>query len=556
MNSGVCYEIIQIYSKSLGFTLKQLDFDCEKFDKVSVIHFGTIDNSFRRRFMCVNFPINIKLNINKIKKMKEKSNYIINLLPNDIIIHENNISKQDKKKELNDINKMKTICDEIEKIIIFEEEVDLNKKQKIQNDLTQYDDYFNQNLMNKGDYIWNSEEFSFYYHYFKFKLFLIYLYYDDNKKVEYYLSAIKIFANTYKELKEFTDVSFYEKICVITSLYVKLKTDFEHKENKNHSIGEYRLLNINNNKIECYNLAYNFILNIINNLKENSLIFLPLLQINSGFSKNINSDNENEIFEISMVNVDMVKRHLKSLLPKIIFIVRHPLIKSKRGSMDKPIGTIYLYESSIFRNKLGKTIDSIINCYPKDAAVIISFIILHEIFIHKKLRSHNDFIFVRETPSKFVGTKFDVKNFYFSDKKHDLDPLSIYNKDKFNSYETPKEGESGRMIEYFFENEKFEIINYLKKYLGFGDLLDRVDLIVDENFDRLHSYIKAKIDDGKAQLLYEDKTRKINIKKNNSDENDEDKNIINIDEEDEEEEEDDDEELSEETKRFIKSEIE
>ena len=159
---------------------------------------------------------------------------------------------------------------------------------------------------------------------------------------------------------------------------------------------------------------------------------------------------------------------------------------------------------------MGKKIDSIIKYYPKDA-VIISFIILHEIFTHKKLRSHNAFIPGRETPSKFVGPELDIKNFYFSDKKN-LDPLSIYNKDKFNTNETPKEGESGRMLEYFFENEKFEIINYLKKYLGFGDLLDRVDLIVDENFDRLHSYIKAKIAEGKVQLLYEVKPQKKNIK--------------------------------------------
>ena len=43
-------------------------------------------------------------------------------------------------------------------------------------------------------------------------------------------------------------------------------------------------------------------------------------------------------------------------------------------------GNIFIYESSIFKNKLNKTINEIIENQPEDAGVIISFVILHEVF--------------------------------------------------------------------------------------------------------------------------------------------------------------------------------
>ena len=74
-----------------------------------------------------------------------------------------------------------------------------------------------------------------------------------------------IFKNTYKELDIILNSTFYEKICPIAFLYIKLKIDCENKKNKNYLIGKYKLLNMNDNKIKCYNLAYGFITNINNN---------------------------------------------------------------------------------------------------------------------------------------------------------------------------------------------------------------------------------------------------------------------------------------------------
>ena len=111
------------------------------------------------------------------------------------------------------------------------------------------------------------------------------------------------------------------------------------------------------------------------------------------------------------------------------------------------------------------------------------------------------------------------------------------------------------MLESFFENKEFEIMNYLKKYLGFGDLLGKVYLITDKSSDNLHSYIQNKINEGKIQPLIKEKDNKNKTKKYNNNENDSDINEVNMEEDKEdEEEEDESSELSEETKRIMRDE--
>ena len=564
---GVTYEIVNVYLNPDMKPLEKIYFIGEDNQEISAKYFDTIGNSFKRRFLLVNFPINVKLNFIKIKNMKENASYKINILQNNTIIQESSISQPDAKIKLEDFNKMKNIAIQIEEFVKHDRKnMDPIKMNNIINELKPFDKYFNQNLLNKENNDWNSDEFIFYYHYYKFKLYLKYANNNNNRKISYYHSALQIFENIFDELCQIPNISTYIKICALTSLYVRFKIDCEHKENKNHLIGQYKLINMNNNKIKCYNLVYEFILKIIDNLKEESLIFLPLLQVNSGFNADINSEDKKDIFELSMLNVEMVKRHLKLLMPKLFFLIRHPNIHSKRGSFCKATGFLFIYETSIFNNLIGLEIDDIINDKPEDSAVMITFVILHEIFMHKKMRSNNGFEKGKETPSKFIGPKYEIKNFYYSSNKKNLDPLSIYNKDKKNDNKISKEGESGRMMEYFFENKNYEIINYLKKYIGLGELLNKVDLIVDTNFDKLHDYILKKINEGKAKRLLKEKSKKNNQNKiYYDDEDDEDiiKGRINEEkeeeeeerEEEEEEEEEESEEKSEETKRLLKMQI-
>ena len=67
-------------------------------------------------------------------------------------------------------------------LIKDKDNVDYGEMNKIIDKLKPYDEYFNQNLMNKEDNIQNQEEFDFYYHYFQFKLLLNYVCIDNYKK--------------------------------------------------------------------------------------------------------------------------------------------------------------------------------------------------------------------------------------------------------------------------------------------------------------------------------------------------------------------------------------
>ena len=69
--------------------LDKIDFSCESNQEISATFFDTIGNSYKRRFLLNNFHINVKLNFNKINKMKEKSSYKISIIPKDIIMQKN-----------------------------------------------------------------------------------------------------------------------------------------------------------------------------------------------------------------------------------------------------------------------------------------------------------------------------------------------------------------------------------------------------------------------------------------------------------------------------------
>ena len=108
---------------------------------------------------------------------------------------------------------MKIIVKEIDEFIkIDNKEINFDKMKEIIAKLSPYNDYFNQNLMNKEDNDWNYEELTFYYYYFKFKLFLNYKTDEDNKKINYYKCAIEIFENIFKELEKISNVNFNQKI--------------------------------------------------------------------------------------------------------------------------------------------------------------------------------------------------------------------------------------------------------------------------------------------------------------------------------------------------------
>ena len=250
------------------------------------------------------------------------------------------------------------------------------------------------------------------------------------------------------------EINIYNKILAIKSLYSIINYDSTNDKNKNYLIGSYTFMTYKSCKEQCYFYSMKYLNEIIEELKEDSFIFYPILQVNSGSNIDLNSDDsKNEIFEISMLNVEMIKNHLKSLMPKFIFIAKHPTIDDTRGAIIKNTGIIFIYESNIFHNTLGYSIEEYKSRLPKDAAINISFTLSHEIFMHKKLRSDMTSPDGKKTPLKFIDLRFNIKTFYFTYNKNDLDCLAIFNKSEDKLKTIPDKGESGRMFEYFFEDQ-------------------------------------------------------------------------------------------------------
>ena len=243
----------------------------------------------------------------------------------------------------------------------------------------------------------------------------------------------------------------------------------------------------------------------------------------------------------------MIKKHLLQLMPKLIIRVRHPEIKTKRGSLIGSTGVIFIYEDSIFRNNMGYTVPQIMIEHPKDAAINIGITIFTELFMFMKIRSNINSIQEIETPCKFFSDKFDITNFYYTNIKNSLDCLAIYTDDIKLLGSIPKKGESGRILEYFFEYNNKHIINFLKSYLGYGELLSKTKLFTKNNLDELQSLIYNKYLNNSVSRLYDYKLKvKHRRDELNESENDENNSLLSEEQE----------EISENTKKILENIIE
>lgn len=235
-----------------------------------------------------------------------------------------------------------------------------------------------------------------------------------------------------------------------------------------------------------------------------------------------------------MMNIDMVKSHLKLLMPKFFIRVDNIGIRDIRGCMDRHTGIMCIYENTIFRNIIRLEVNDYMNQRPKDSAINIFFTISHELFMHKNLRSVFSNPKGKETTTKFNGPKLDIKTFFYTNKNSFYNCLTSYTKTKNKLDTVPDKGESGQNFESFFkkndnnniiiniENDiEHKIIHILKSYVGFGDLLEKVDLIINNNIDGLINYINQKIKDDNVKPLFEKKVlnQKRNRPKSNVNEN-------------------------------------
>ena len=521
---GVSYEIInQITTDRKTSFIDKIELQGDNGKSIEVKISDNIGNKFRKRFLIVNSPIKINLPI-KFTNIKKNSSYTVLVLPKDkIIVHE--IFEQEKNDKISiSINDFKSLETKIGNVM---KNYDKDETTKLNNEMGKFDNYFQQNLLNKENFNWTTEEFIAYYYFYIFHLFLSSKQAKKNEELEYYSSSLTLYSNKYKELLETFDLNAYDKILAISTLYSLINFNAMDDINKYCLLGDYYIETMNNHKFQCYKYAFDFLSDIIKKLKEESFIFLPLLQVISGYGIDLNSDdNKTEIFELSMMNVDMVKSHLKLLMPKFFIRVNNRGIRDVRGYMDRHTGIMCIYERTIFRNNIPLEVNDYMNLRPKDSAINASFTISHELFMHKNLGTVFTSPKGEETLKKFISQKLGIKTIFYTNKNIFYNCLASYTKEKKKLDTVSDKGESGLTFEFFFgkddnnniENDIEHIILILKTYAGFGDLLEKVDLVINNNVDELINYINQKIKDDNVKPLLEKKV--LNQKRNRPELND------------------------------------
>ena len=239
----------------------------------------------------------------------------------------------------------------------------------------------------------------------------------------------------------------------------------------NNSIFDLDYVNIaelaKTDKENPYYRAVELVNNIIDNLDENSRLFEVFLYFNSGTIENYLEKNEKieyyskNMFEerkkiktgtyktefgLSLLNINQVKSHLKTLIPKII--IRLETNVKFRAYFENETNIMIMNEKSMFNEKC-KFLD--IKFKEKDAEkfiIPIAVEILHELMSHGKLRLYNE---EEESPRYYRDS---MKNFEYNSilKKCEIE-------DK--NYKILPVPESGRILEKFIsENE--QVINFLK----------------------------------------------------------------------------------------------
>ena len=238
-----------------------------------------------------------------------------------------------------------------------------------------------------------------------------------------------------------------------------------------YAINKIDYINIESiDKANPYFKAIELIKKIIDNLNENSRLFEVFLNFDSGSFMNFLEQNEeieyiikdvfnNNIkgefekykteFGLSLLNLDQIKSHLKSLIPKVIIRIESPI--RFRAYYDKETNIMILNEFIMFDNTLNymnlnfKSDDSVKYIIP------ITLEILHEMFSHGKIRINNS---------------EDLTPRFYRDSKNNFKYKSILKKCTTNKKEVKllSVPESGRILENYISENSY-VIDVLKTAL-------------------------------------------------------------------------------------------
>ena len=488
--------IIHVFGKYIkyGISLKYLSFAIPnkietlniKFDNKDHIikHPDEFNLNYRRRFVALNIPFDnsllkpeeIKPNVFNYKVCERIYKGEMNIRT----VHETKLEKdesyldfpQSLQKVLNSLPEFKNDVE----LKAFTENIinDIlkNRNNDLITELENNKDYFSSHI-EKFKVIQDWENIKYFYLFYFANLYNIVKVCIEKSILSIYQINVKLihFYHIFNILKNQNILSIKEKIAYMRTTGNLIFNTIQDSG----SIEWIEFLDIEHSK-NPYKKSMEILKNIVSNLNEKSRLFEPFLLLNSPKSLNLSSSTElltentaiKNIFELSMLGVETVKKHLINIIPK--YILRIKIEKSKDSLLAEfdELNKCYMFNErlifdiNIFDNLDEENLDRM--------SISVLYLTIHEIS-HAKLRvNENDKI----TNSPIVI--FD----------------SLHNGFEPEILAEDNEGESGRITEFFItrnnENKKKLLFCYLDNLTNYKPILD-YKLWIEEDFTKLEDIL-------------------------------------------------------------------
>jgi len=233
-----------------------------------------------------------------------------------------------------------------------------------------------------------------------------------------------------------------------------------------------------------YKLAFDYNKKIINDLREQSELYFPFLQMDNYilFNYYVNSNS----YTLSMEPLIVTKNHLLSLYEPFIFLSFEANTvnnKIRISSQCTKNNITMINEYGLFGGKFASAIYE----NNKNLVIPISLELLHEKNGHSK-RMHKN--------------------------KRNKNPIYFFEKNNLIKLEESKqriigeEEESGRIVEYFIKYDNNNFVDELRKNFIYGDIINNTKYFTNNSFKELYEKMN--------NILSISKNSKINAKLNQS----------------------------------------
>ena len=300
------------------------------------------------------------------------------------------------------------------------------------------------------------------------------------------MNCISEYIQLYKNISKRTnELNYIDMSMILVSFVHRI---FEIKSNfKSPKIFFYNELENDN----PYKIAYDFQYQIIENLKEQSCLFLPLLFLDSYAMNVIYYNNFSytkgflPAYSLSMLPIESIKNNLKKIIKNYFFVLDKGEKNERKyySSMHKYNFLVTYNENILLKNSKFQNIYNLGSFDKlkdkKNFAFIINLENLHEKFSYNK----EELINTKKSPTLFFDINFKLANVYHYD---------------INEY-----GEAGTLLEGFIAKEN--LIKEMKKTQYEMGIFLEAKYYVSKNFnDLIEGFRKIYIDQNKKDFDFEE----------------------------------------------------